>query len=172
MASAFRRTFVVAAALTFGACHPQVRLTPAGTTTPALASLHRDLDAILGDAALSRGYWGVLVRSLKTGDTLYELNARKLFIPASNMKIVTLAAAAERLGWDFTYETQLLAAGRIADGRLDGDLVVVGSGDPSIVTADGVSDRLFDDWAAKLSAAGVRTVSGRVIGDDNAFDDE
>ena len=177
--SAFRRTYTAAIALTFCACHPaQVRLKPDATTvatrpaSPALAALHRDVDAILGDAALSRGYWGVLVKSLKTGDTLYELNARKLFIPASNMKIVTLAAAAERLGWDFTYETQLLAAGRIADGRLDGDLVVVGSGDPSIVTADGVSDRLFDDWAAKLSAAGVRTVTGRVIGDDNAFDDE
>jgi len=163
---------VVLVAVAVTGCHPQVRVKPDATNNPALATLHRDVDAILGDASLSRGYWGVLVKSLKTGDTLYELNARKLFIPASNMKVVTLAAAAERLGWDFTYQTQLLAAGRIAEGRLDGDLVVVGSGDPSIVTADGVSERMFDDWAAKLSAAGVRTVTGRVIGDDNAFDDE
>src|SRR4030095_7112274 len=151
VASAFRRTGAACAiALVTGACHPQVRpfagaqgrpepvegrLKPDATKTPTLAALHRDVDAILGDAALSRGYWGVLVKSLKTSDTLYELNARKLFIPASNMKIVTLAAAAERLGWDFTYETQLLAAGRIADGRLDRDLLVVGSRDASISPA-------------------------------------
>jgi serine-type D-Ala-D-Ala carboxypeptidase/endopeptidase (penicillin-binding protein 4) len=162
---------VVLVAVTVAGCHPQVRLQP-GATPKGTVDLRRTIDGVLNDPALSRGYWGVLVKSLKSGDTLYELNARKLFIPASNMKIVTLAAAAERLGWDFTYETRLLAAGRIADGRLDGDLVVVGSGDPSIVTADGVSDRVFDDWASKLLAAGVRTVSGRVIGDDNTFDDE
>jgi serine-type D-Ala-D-Ala carboxypeptidase/endopeptidase (penicillin-binding protein 4) len=172
VASAFRRTFLVAIALTLCACRPaQVRVTPA-PASPAHPALQRDLDAILSDPALAHGYWGVQVKSLKSGETLYELNARKLFIPASNMKTVTLATAAERLGWDFTYETRLVAAGRIDAGRLDGDLVVVGSGDPSIVTADGVSDRVFDDWAAKLKAAGVQSVNGRVVGDDNAFDDE
>ena len=88
------------------------------------------------------------------------------------MKVVTLAAAAERLGWDFSYETRLLTAGRIEAGRLEGDLLVVGSGDPSIGTAEGMSERLFDEWASRLEAAGVRTVAGRVVGDDDAFDDE
>jgi serine-type D-Ala-D-Ala carboxypeptidase/endopeptidase (penicillin-binding protein 4) len=161
------------ATLTVSACRPAtVRLKPDATTARAQAALQRSIDTILRDPALAHGYWGVLVKSLKTDETVYELNARKLFIPASNMKIVTLAAAAERLGWDYTYETRLLAAGRIEAGRLDGDLLVVGSGDPSIVVADGVADRLFDDWASKLTAAGVRTVLGRVIGDDNAFDDD
>ena len=108
------RAYIAAVALTFCACHPQVRLPPSpqagvggpgkpdAKKTPALATLHREVDTILGDASLSRGYWGVLVTSLKTGDTLYELNARRLFIPASNMKVVTLAAAAERLGWNYT----------------------------------------------------------------------
>ncbi len=178
MGSAFRRTSAIgvaiaaSAAFTVAACHPgQVRLKPDPTTARANV-LQRDIDAILSDAALAHGYWGVLVKSLKTGETLYDLNSRRLFIPASNMKTVTLAVAAERLGWDFTYETRLLAAGRIDAGRLDGDLLVIGSGDPSIVTADGMSDRLFDDWAAKLKAAGVQSVNGRVIGDDNTFDDE
>jgi serine-type D-Ala-D-Ala carboxypeptidase/endopeptidase (penicillin-binding protein 4) len=130
------------------------------------------VDAILDDPALAHGYWGVLVKSLKTDDTLYERNARKLLVPASNMKIVTLAAAAERLGWDYRYETRLLAAGRIADGRLDGDLLVVGNGDPSIGLMDGMADTLFADWAARLTAAGIRTIGGRIVGDDNAFDDE
>ena len=61
-----------------------------------------------------------------------RINANKLMIPASNMKIVTLAAAAEKLGWDYRYETQLVATGSIVSGTLDGDLVVVGSGDPTL----------------------------------------
>jgi D-alanyl-D-alanine carboxypeptidase/D-alanyl-D-alanine-endopeptidase (penicillin-binding protein 4) len=172
--SAFRRTFIALTwlAVISSACHPQVRLKPDPTTAKSTTDLRRSIDSILSDQALGHGIWGVLVRSLKSNDTLYELNARKLFIPASNMKTVTLAAAAERLGWDFAYETRLLAAGRIDANRLDGDLVIVGSGDPSIVIAGGEADRLFDDWAAKLSAAGIRVVSGRLIGDDNAFDDE
>ncbi|OLC49854.1 MAG: D-alanyl-D-alanine carboxypeptidase/D-alanyl-D-alanine-endopeptidase [Acidobacteria bacterium 13_1_40CM_65_14] len=114
----------------------------------------------------------MLVKSLKTSDTLYSRNAHKLMMPASNMKIVTLAAAAERLGWDYTYETEILGAGAIRDGALDGDLLVVGSGDPSLVVAEGVSARVFDEWAERLKALGVRTIRGRVIGDDNTFDDE
>jgi D-alanyl-D-alanine carboxypeptidase/D-alanyl-D-alanine-endopeptidase (penicillin-binding protein 4) len=49
---------------------------------------------------------------------------------------------------------------------------VTGSGDPSLAITDGMADRVFADWAAKLKAAGVRVISGRVVGDDSAFDDE
>jgi serine-type D-Ala-D-Ala carboxypeptidase/endopeptidase (penicillin-binding protein 4) len=156
------------------ACHVSARpASPARPAPPALAAraaLVRDIDAILADPVLAHGYWGVFVKSLKTDDALYDLNSRKLLIPASNMKIVTLAAAAERLGWDYSYETQLLAAGRIEAGRLDGDLLVLGSGDPSLMDAD--ADMAFGGWADRLQAMGVRTVSGRLVGDDNAFDNE
>jgi D-alanyl-D-alanine carboxypeptidase/D-alanyl-D-alanine-endopeptidase (penicillin-binding protein 4) len=159
----------------------QVRVKP-GTTAPApparrtlparnrraIAELKRDIDAMLAAPALERGFWGVVVKSLKSGDTLYSLNARKLMMPASTMKIVTLAATAERLGWDYTYETQWLGAGAIHDGVLDGDLIVVGSGDPSIMDDAAV----FDDWAVRLKSAGVESIRGRIIGDDNAFDDD
>jgi D-alanyl-D-alanine carboxypeptidase/D-alanyl-D-alanine-endopeptidase (penicillin-binding protein 4) len=131
--------------------------------------LRRDIDALIDAPALAHGYWGILVKSLRGGDTLYEHNARRLLMPASNMKIVTLAAAAERLGWNYTYETALFAAGTTADGTLRGDLVAAGSGDPSLTTAAG--DALFAEWADALKRAGIRTVTGRVIGDDNAFED-
>jgi len=110
----------------------------------------------------------VLVKSLKTGETLYSLNPRRLMMPASNMKIITLAAAADRLGWDYTYETRTFAAGRIDAGVLQGDLLVVGSGDPSI----GESPDTFGAWADEIKVRGIRMVAGRVIGDDNAFDDD
>jgi D-alanyl-D-alanine carboxypeptidase/D-alanyl-D-alanine-endopeptidase (penicillin-binding protein 4) len=113
----------------------------------------------------------VLVKSLKTGDTLYAFNPQKLLLPASNMKIVTLAAAAERLGWDYTYETRLVTGGRIDGGTLAGDLIVVGSGDPSVMVADGSAAQLFDEWANALKQRGIRTIAGRVVGNDDAFDD-
>jgi D-alanyl-D-alanine carboxypeptidase/D-alanyl-D-alanine-endopeptidase (penicillin-binding protein 4) len=111
----------------------------------------------------------VLVKSLKTGDTLAAVNAHKLFVPASNMKVVTLAAAAAKLGWDYTYTTTIRASGRIENGILDGDLVVVGSGDPSLTTAGGMADRVFADWATRLKTAGVRVVTGRLVGDGTAL---
>src|SRR5439155_26052016 len=110
--------------------------------------------------------------SLARDETLYSLNAGKLFMPASNMKIVTLAAAAERLGWNYRYTTRLLASRPIDDGVLAGDLIVVGSGDPSIGGRDGPATRVFDAWAETLRAQGLRRIDGRIVGDDNMFDED
>jgi D-alanyl-D-alanine carboxypeptidase/D-alanyl-D-alanine-endopeptidase (penicillin-binding protein 4) len=83
-----------------------------------------------------------MAKSLTTGETCYARNPRTLLLPASNMKIVTLAAIAERHGWDHTFPTTLSIAGRIAGGVLDGDLVVAGR-DPSSVFADGSATGLI-----------------------------
>src|SRR4051794_38416474 len=99
--------WAVAALVATAACHPpatQVRLKPDATVAGPVEALRREIDAALAQPSLARGYWGVLVKSLKTDETLYALNAGKLMLPASNMKIVTLAAAAEKLGWAYTYE--------------------------------------------------------------------
>src|SRR5437899_5085794 len=106
--------WAVAALVATVACHaapkpasppasPALPGRPAAPASPALATLARDIDAILSQPVLEHSYWGVLVKSLKSGETLYALNSRRLMMPASNMKIVTLAAAAERLGWDYRY---------------------------------------------------------------------
>jgi D-alanyl-D-alanine carboxypeptidase/D-alanyl-D-alanine-endopeptidase (penicillin-binding protein 4) len=137
---------------------------------PAVPTLQSDIDAILNDPALARGTWGVVVASLKSGERLYARNAEKLLMPASNMKIVTLAAAADALGWDYRYETRLYTAGRIENGTLAGDLVVVGSGDPSLGTLDGSADAVFGEWADRLRQLGIRTIAGRLVGDDTAFE--
>src|SRR5439155_2932157 len=113
--------------------------------------LKRDIDAILAAPAAAHALWGVMIKSLQTGETLYAANARTLLMPASNMKIVTLAAAADRLGWDYTYQTMLFMNGPIEAGILQGDLVVVGSGDPSI----GEATNPFADWAEQLKSRGV-----------------
>ena len=172
-----RNSTLLAVALTAGACAHAGRPSAAAGVAPlkpssAIVELRSAIDTLLRDPLLSRGSWGVLVKSLKDDETLYEVNAGKLMMPASCMKIVTLAAAAEKLGWNYTYETRVLTAGTIADGVLAGDLIVVGSGDPSLVAADGMADRVFGDWAQRLKQRGVRVVSGRVIGDDNGFEKE
>jgi D-alanyl-D-alanine carboxypeptidase/D-alanyl-D-alanine-endopeptidase (penicillin-binding protein 4) len=127
---------------------------------------------LLNTPALERATFGIAVRSLDRDEPLYQMNARKLLLPSSAMKIVTLAGAADQLGWDYTFTTRLVASGPIRGGTLAGDLVVIGAGDPSIDDWDGAATELFHQWADLLKAAGIARVGGRLVGDDNAFTDE
>ena len=148
---------------------------PSGTvlaTGRAVRSLQRDLAAIFDAEPFARTTWAVLVQSLDRRDVLYARDAGRLVMPASNMKIVTLATAAETLGWDYRFETRFLAAGPVAGGVLAGDLVVVGGGDPSINSRGGAATQVFDQWARRLREAGINRIAGRVIGDGRAFPGE
>ena len=135
------------------------------------ATLRQDLSAVLAAPLLARSHWSVLVKSLDRGDLLFEHNPAKLVLPASNMKVLTMASAAERLGWDFRFETTLESAAPIVEGVLEGDLILRGGGDPSIALRDDVGPRVFDDWTRQLREAGVARIAGRVVGDDDALDD-
>ena len=120
---------------------------------------------------MEHGLWGVEIKSLDTGRVLYARNPRTLMMPASNMKILTLAAAAETLGWDYRFTTTLETTAPVEDGALKGDLIVRGGGDPSINTRGKRADAVFDEWAAGLKAAGIMRIDGGVTGDAGAFDD-
>ena len=173
-----RGSLVLVAALALGpACAsnpaPAARPAPSrAAPSQAVRALQADLARVFNAPIMARGSWGVEVRSLQTGETLYSLNADKLMMPASNMKIVTLAAAAETLGWDFRYTTTLETAGTIADGTLHGDLFVRSSGDPTINSRGNRAAAVLDEWAAALRTAGITAIDGRIIGDDQAFDDD
>lgn len=157
-----------------------------GTPAPALPSpphlspatpnstdtIKQRVASILSDPAVSAGTWGVEVRSLITNQTLVEANPHRLLMPASTMKTLTLAVAADQLGWDYTYETSGLTNGAVKDGVLDGDLVVVGSGDPSFDDWDGAASAVFASWADKLKALGITTIGGRIVGNDDVFADQ
>src|SRR5687768_13574279 len=101
------------------------------------AKLQADLADILKAPAAARALVGVRIESLRTGEVLFTSQSDKLVVPASNMKLLTLAAAAKKLGWDHRFETRLEAMGTIANGALTGDLIVTGTGDPSITSPDG-----------------------------------
>jgi serine-type D-Ala-D-Ala carboxypeptidase/endopeptidase (penicillin-binding protein 4) len=93
-------------------------------------------------------------------------------MPASNMKIVTLAAAARVLGWDYRFTTTLETSGQLVGGSLSGDLIVRGGGDPTINTRNGRGVAVFAEWVAALKAAGIHRIDGRIAGDDHLFDDD
>jgi D-alanyl-D-alanine carboxypeptidase/D-alanyl-D-alanine-endopeptidase (penicillin-binding protein 4) len=164
----------VAVAAALAACHanPQLTAAPAARSSPsAKARLERDIARILSGPSLARASWGIVVRSLTSGEVVFSANPRKLMLPASSMKIVTLAVAAERLGWDFSFETRLVADGTVEERFLKGDLVVVGHGDPSLDDWDGAASRLFETWAQAIKTYGIDSIGGRIIGNDNALED-
>jgi D-alanyl-D-alanine carboxypeptidase/D-alanyl-D-alanine-endopeptidase (penicillin-binding protein 4) len=171
-AAAFAALVLVSGAGLTSRAADEPRARPDAVTSAQDATLAADLDRLFADPALARALVGIRIESLTSGRLLYERNGQKLVVPASNMKLLTMSVAAEKLGWDYTFETRLEAAGRIQNGVLTGDLIVVGTGDPSIVAQDLGPAALFGEWASALRAAGIRRVDGRILGDDHAFDDE
>jgi D-alanyl-D-alanine carboxypeptidase/D-alanyl-D-alanine-endopeptidase (penicillin-binding protein 4) len=115
--------------------------------------------------------WAVKIVSLDTGETIFERNPRLLVMPASTMKLVTLAVASERLGWDRRFTTRLETTGAVVDGVLHGDLIVTGDGDPTIGERED-APLVLDDWALELSLLGITRIEGRLIGDDDALPDQ
>lgn len=143
------------------------------TAQPA-ATLAARVAAVLDEPALADAHWGALVVDLQTGDTLFARNADRRFIPASNAKLFTTAAALALLGPDYRYETALYLDGEVRGGTLHGDLVVRGAGDPTLGSPRFGDEPLaaFDAWADRLATLGVTRVTGAIVGDDDVFDDE
>jgi serine-type D-Ala-D-Ala carboxypeptidase/endopeptidase (penicillin-binding protein 4) len=168
-----RRGVVSALCIVLSSCASTTAKPPVVSAAPLNRSvgeeLRRDLGNIFTQPTTDHAMWSVAVRSLKHDDTLYSLNASRMQTPASNMKLVTTAVAAEKLGWDYRYTTKIYATGPLSGGDLDGDLVVVSNGDPTINTRHPERWGAFDAWAKQLYANGVRRVGGQLIGDDNAF---
>ena len=89
------------------------------------------IDVLLNEAPTEMGWWGVKVLYPGTGEVIYERNTSKMFMPASNMKMYTTAAAICLLGPQYRYETDFVTNGNIEKGILNGDLIIKGSGDPT-----------------------------------------
>jgi D-alanyl-D-alanine carboxypeptidase/D-alanyl-D-alanine-endopeptidase (penicillin-binding protein 4) len=163
----------VALALFIGACAPKTAsptIGPAGLVRPSPEEqLRRDLQAIFTDSAVDHALWSVSIQSLKHGGTLYSLSPSRMQTPASTQKLITSAVAADRLGWDYRYTTRIYSTGTVTDGDLDGDLVIVSNGDPTINPRHPERWGAFDAWAKQLYAKGIRRVAGQLIGDDSAF---
>ncbi len=118
--------------------------------------------------------WGVKVVVAETGQTLFESNADEGYIPASNRKLFTGALALDQLGPDFKFRTYLYKTGNVdAQGTLNGNLVIVPSGDPTFskeMYKASTGDWVFRDWAKKVKEAGLKNVTGDLLIDCSAWD--
>ncbi|HEV8383820.1 MAG TPA: D-alanyl-D-alanine carboxypeptidase/D-alanyl-D-alanine-endopeptidase [Candidatus Acidoferrales bacterium] len=137
-------------------------------------------DAILSDAKTDKGHWGVLIADAATGETLYAHNQEKYFTPASNTKLYTTIPALALLGPDYRWHTTLESRGLLDKfGRLSGDVVFVGRGDPNLsnrkfpyetrAERDGPPEKILAELADQLLARGVKQIEGDVIADDSYF---
>lgn len=134
---------------------------------PALSrgQLTRYVDSLVLAPAFRNAHWGVLIVDAASGDTLYAHNAGKLFMPASNQKLLTGATALTQLGVDYRFVTTFAATGPINDGVLVGDLVIVPSGDPTFADHFWAGDHrnAFRAMADSLGARGIRHISGGMV---------
>ena len=169
------RALCITAAVASTACGSHTSPSVTGAVradSAATRQLQSDLFTIFNAPAMQRGVWGVDVRSAETGQILFQHNAERLMMPASNMKILTLSAAAQALGWDFRFTTTLETTAVVENGMLLGDLIARGTGDPTISSRGERARAVFDEWAGALRDTGISEIQGRIIGDDQAFDDE
>ena len=121
--------------------------------------------------ALENSVWGILAVNFQ-GDTLAQLNKGKRLTPASNMKLVTTAAAYLKLGRNYTFKTQIATDGTIQDSTLVGNLYIIGGGDPligNLFTYLPKEDIPFGKWRKVLEDNGIRRIEGDVIGDGSYF---
>lgn len=144
------------------------------------ATLSQRIEKILSEPGARRAFWGIKVLDLDSGETLYQLNADHFFTPASNTKLFSTALALLRLGPDYRFLTRIATdALPDAEGRIAGELVLAGGGDPNfsarVLPYDKQSEFLpnrlqpIDELAEELAAAGIRQIDGDIIGDDTLY---
>lgn len=143
-----------------------------GMSLHAQPALQEKVEAALAREPLASAAVGVSVIA-PDGSTLVDVNAGRRMVPASNLKLVTTGAALHALGADFRFRTRLGYAGTVKDGTLEGDLYIIGGGDPTLGTRDSIAvktDALFREWRGMLADAGIRRIHGRIVGDGRAFE--
>lgn len=140
---------------------------------PLAGRLMRDLaEAKLG----SKTRLAVYVCDPRTGVEFVDLNSTQPMRPASLMKLLTAAVALDLLGPDRTFETVVKTLGTVEGNVLDGDVVIVGGGDPSLgprfsANPNDVTARIRE-WAQAIHGRGIRRIEGNILGDDRRYENE
>ena len=159
-----RLIFIITAALTLG--------NAASAQTYDAAKIQKAVKAIASDPALSEAVISICVRT-GDGQTLADIDADNMVIPASNMKLITTGAALHKLGPDYRFNTGIGYSGEIAEGVLYGDIFIRGGGDPTLASKDSIAPSLwqtFIQWERMIRDAGISRIEGRIIGDGRHFE--
>jgi serine-type D-Ala-D-Ala carboxypeptidase/endopeptidase (penicillin-binding protein 4) len=156
----------------------------------------KQIEELQGRPEYRHAHWGILVSDLATGETVYQENSDKLFVPASVTKLFSVSAAWAELGPDFRFHTPIYRRGNVTDGRLDGDLILQSVGDLTLggrTTVDGKiafknGDHTYANGnstaqmteenplaglqalARQVKESGIQSVTGDVLIDDRLFD--
>ncbi|MBS1634431.1 MAG: D-alanyl-D-alanine carboxypeptidase/D-alanyl-D-alanine-endopeptidase [Bacteroidetes bacterium] len=134
-------------------------------------AIDKVLQSYQADADLLHASYSFCILDAQTGKTIQEYNPELSLAPASTLKIVTTSAALGILGKNYTYKTKVYFTNRPdANGLVKGDLVVKGSGDPSLNSEYFYKDNVLQLWTEKLKAAGLKSLSGMVVTDNSCFD--
>lgn len=140
---------------------------------PLALSATSPVNAFTQHQHLKNANISLIVKDLRTGQTLHEHRSNHPTIPASTMKVITTATALELLGPDFTYQTQLSYDGTLqADGTLRGNLYIIGSGDPTLGSTKMGDIHFLQKWAEAVKKAGINRIVGSIVADDSRFDNE
>ena len=127
---------------------------------------------ILRQAPMQGTLVSIMVQDAR-GNTVAACNENQRLTPASNTKLVTTGCALHAFGPDYRFKTGLGYTGSIQDGTLEGDLYILGGGDPTIGAKDSIAykpEALFWKWKTLLRAAGIQRIHGRIVGDGSAYE--
>lgn len=137
--------------------------------------IQRKIDSLVNSPFLENGFLGLSIKSVNSDKNIVEYNAKKSLQPASTMKLISSATAFIALGEDFKYLTILEYSGQIKDSILIGNIIIKGSGDPSLGSWRFKNQpdykQLTDRWAKKIKELGIREIRGRIFGDGSLFDE-
>jgi D-alanyl-D-alanine carboxypeptidase/D-alanyl-D-alanine-endopeptidase (penicillin-binding protein 4) len=152
-------------------CSTSSQITKPPELQSGVQTLQDKLSYTISDPNLFNAQIGLYVESVDNGEVIFAHNEHKVFISASNMKMFTTATALLRFGPGFTYKTNIFHSESVENGVLQGDLIIKGSGDPTLAPrySDGDSRKFFRDWADSLNAKGINKISGNIIGDASYF---
>jgi len=154
---------------------PAVFLTVLALSVTALTappSLPSRIDDLLQRWEVEKAFWGIAVYDVDAERMIYSRNVEQAFLPASTQKVITSASALDILGSTHRYETTLYYDGSTQGSVMRGDLLLDGSGDPTFGSSQVRGEDPLKAWAQDLADMGVERIEGRLIGDDNAFDDQ
>ena len=137
--------------------------------------IQKKIDSLANSPFLQSGFVGVSIRPVKSQKNVVEYNAQKSLIPASTMKLISSATAFMTLGENYTYPTVLAYSGQIKDSVLTGNIIIKGSGDPSLGSwrFKNYPDykQLCVSWAKKIKDLGIKEIKGRIFGDGSFMDE-
>jgi len=137
-----------------------------------IQNLEKAFNNLLADEQAKHAITSLCVLDANTGKVLFAKNEQIGLATASTLKTITAATAFSILGKDFQFQTTLAYTGNITpDGTLKGNLIISGSGDPTLGSPryQNKENAVLTQWVAAIKAAGIKKIEGAIIGDDRIF---